>query len=372
MKYFDPNSKYTVEGRLRKRGLIRHSDEGVQKILFVLRPEEADIKAPYNKLTNQINSIISGETDLTGTTVARVKEIHDLYLNSRDKVLSTHSEASKSSKIAGNVLVNNLNKDLIEQSGDQVVDAVMSGLRREAKLSIIDYLEKDDDLIGALAAPYTVSKVKYDDVEINKLKDPSDKLSDVSGYSYSKQQDTGAGIVATALFSRMGSTSEPAFLNEPDNIKRPFFNSVKDPSISRKQNLTRLHMIRGRFGGPSKSENMVLGTSKSNNFHDESHYALTESKIEAALEWANKTKKSQKDIKEYEVRYKVAAKYGNLPAHVDKSLNKKYSDQAVIRPWWEKAAPESIETKWVLEMKYDDSKKNTVYGDRQEISLSVQ
>jgi hypothetical protein len=49
-------------------------------------------------------------------------------------------------------------------------------------------------------------------------------------------------------------------------------------------NLTRMHAIRGRFGGPGEADNMFLGTALSNNFSDQSHYRLVESPLQNFLQ----------------------------------------------------------------------------------------
>ncbi len=112
----------------------------------------------------------------------------------------------------------------------------------------------------------------------------------------------------TMIFDSLTGTTDPANLKWT-HLDMQNKNILKDPSVSRDQNLTRLHQIRGKFNGPSEAANMFLGTAKSNNFHSESHFSKVESPIEKFLV-------AQKS-KEKRVEYQVTPNFGTLPQFIE-------------------------------------------------------
>lgn len=140
---------------------------------------------------------------------------------------------------------------------------------------------------------------------------------------------TGAAGKSEVVFNKMTPTSEPANLNNwPKN---------EDLGIIRDKNnnhtLTRMHQIRGRFGGESKPANMFLGTALSNNFHENSHFAKTESWIEQALPQA----------KTSVISYTVEPQFGTVPTYISNRIaNANGRDDTwkqEMTAWCEQATP---------------------------------
>lgn len=73
------------------------------------------------------------------------------------------------------------------------------------------------------------------------------------------------------------ATTKPEFIPTMDDPE--ISNTIKDPSRNNKQRLTKMHMIRGRFGGPGDISNLRLGTASSNNHHCDSHFFKVEKPI---------------------------------------------------------------------------------------------
>ena len=89
---------------------------------------------------------------------------------------------------------------------------------------------------------------------------------------------------------KMQSTTSPA--DPPGMSKWKDKGYLADPSkITRKQALTRMHAVRGQFGGPSAAKNMFLGTALSNNFNSLSHFSQVEQPLENYLKGGPNTEK---------------------------------------------------------------------------------
>ncbi len=73
------------------------------------------------------------------------------------------------------------------------------------------------------------------------------------------------------------ATSKPDLI--PDMLDPEITTTIQDPSVSRAQRLTKMHMIRGRFDGPGDPSNLRLGTAMSNNISGDSHYYKVEKPI---------------------------------------------------------------------------------------------
>lgn len=116
-----------------------------------------------------------------------------------------------------------------------------------------------------------------------------------------------AGLpVASKTVTAMQPTSDPA---DPPNMA--FWKEkgyLKDPATSRNQALTRMHAIRGQFGGPSAANNMFLGTAKSNNFSDASHFRLVERPLQNFIEGAAKGQRG--------FHYTVSPNFGAIPGYM--------------------------------------------------------
>jgi hypothetical protein len=87
-----------------------------------------------------------------------------------------------------------------------------------------------------------------------------------------------------------------------------------DPSKMCKQALTRMHAVRGRFGGPSAPNNMFLGTALSNNFHTNSHYKEVEKPLESYLEAGKALEKRAFD-------YTVSPNFNHPPPYMLARIN---------------------------------------------------
>jgi hypothetical protein len=94
-----------------------------------------------------------------------------------------------------------------------------------------------------------------------------------------------------------------------------------DPSKMGKQSLTRMHAIRGRFGGPSAPNNMFLGTALSNNFHTNSHYKEVEKPLESYLTAGKSSEKRAFD-------YTVSPNFGVVPPYMVGRIN----DPTQVKP----------------------------------------
>jgi hypothetical protein len=140
---------------------------------------------------------------------------------------------------------------------------------------------------------------------------------------------TGAAGRSEITFSKMTDTSDPADLdNWPDTDEK--LNIIREKNDGNV--LTRMHQIRGRFGGASAAENMFLGTALSNNFHENSHYAQVESWIEQAMPLA----------KTSVINYIVEPQFGTIPTYIsDRIANSGESDQwqQDMTEWCEQATP---------------------------------
>jgi hypothetical protein len=98
-----------------------------------------------------------------------------------------------------------------------------------------------------------------------------------------------------------------------------------------------MHQIRGRFGGASDASNMFLGTALSNNFHDDSHFAKTESWIEQAIALGNSPV----------VNYIVEPQFGTIPGYIATriaSSGKSPTWKTAMTNWCQQATPSQYKT----------------------------
>lgn len=114
------------------------------------------------------------------------------------------------------------------------------------------------------------------------------------------------GATKSVIFHEMTKTTSPYDPVGMDNWKKT--NYIKDPSKNNRQNLTRMHAIRGRFGGPSAANNMFLGTALSNNFHADSHFKQVEQPLENFITRGPKGSRA--------VRYQVQPLIGSVPPYI--------------------------------------------------------
>jgi hypothetical protein len=117
---------------------------------------------------------------------------------------------------------------------------------------------------------------------------------------------------ANIAFSRVVATTSPADPLGMAHWKALGF--LDDPSRARKQALTRMHAIRGRFGGPSAPDNMFLGTAQSNNQNSQSHYSLVEKPLE---DYVRGAKLNDRRL----VNYTVTPITGNVPGYMQHRIN---------------------------------------------------
>ncbi|MBI3712165.1 MAG: DUF4157 domain-containing protein [Burkholderiales bacterium] len=87
---------------------------------------------------------------------------------------------------------------------------------------------------------------------------------------------------ASRMVTAMTATTAAADPPGAQAIRDLGDNYLRNPATG--HNLTRMHAIRGRFGGPGQANNMFLGTALSNNFNDQSHFRLVESPLQNFLQ----------------------------------------------------------------------------------------
>lgn len=116
---------------------------------------------------------------------------------------------------------------------------------------------------------------------------------------------TGSPVQANIYVTRtLSGKFDPADLLGMDEWKDAGL--LADPSKSNAQTLTRMHAVRGKFGGPTNANNMFLGTALSNNFNSDSHYKQVEQPIDAFLGTTGALG----------VDYTVRPNYDNLPQYI--------------------------------------------------------
>jgi hypothetical protein len=178
---------------------------------------------------------------------------------------------------------------------------VQPTMQMKGKVNINDdaSLEKEADVMGAKAlqfakysshAPLRQFKINPDllQLKIDPTKGfsktgaaPAAKAFTAGGTNALTSSPKGANVVV----KKSGATSSPADLNGMGTWRLKLL--LQDPSKGNAQVLTRMHAIRGKFGGPSDAENMFLGTALSNNFNPNSHYSQVESPIQSFLDTKN-------------------------------------------------------------------------------------
>jgi len=89
---------------------------------------------------------------------------------------------------------------------------------------------------------------------------------------------------------------------------------LRDPAKSNGQALTRMHAVRGRFGGPSSSDNMFLGTAPSNNFNNASHYTQVEKPLEDYL-----NDEGQDETRAFD--YRVTPNFDDIPQYMQNRID---------------------------------------------------
>ncbi len=89
---------------------------------------------------------------------------------------------------------------------------------------------------------------------------------------------------------------------------------LRDPAKSNGQALTRMHAVRGRFGGPSSSDNMFLGTAPSNNFNGASHYYQVEKPLEDYL-----NDEGQDETRAFD--YRVTPNFDDIPQYMQDRID---------------------------------------------------
>lgn len=92
----------------------------------------------------------------------------------------------------------------------------------------------------------------------------------------------------SACFDSLTKTSSPDSIPEMNDTEVK--QVISDPSKGDKQNLTKMHLIRGKFGGPGSVDNLKLGTAYSNLHSAQSHYNQVERPITEFINGAPKTR----------------------------------------------------------------------------------
>lgn len=121
------------------------------------------------------------------------------------------------------------------------------------------------------------------------------------------------------ILDLLTKTSKPEEIGDMGDSE--IHKTILDPSRNNKQRLTKMHLIRGRFGAPGEVENLKLGTALSNNFDDASHYAQVEKPI---ADFLNEDKGKRM------VDYKVTP-YGDPPAYFDARLQQHPSARDFVK-----------------------------------------
>ena len=96
---------------------------------------------------------------------------------------------------------------------------------------------------------------------------------------YGTQPLTGSPLRSEVFVNAEGPQTSPADLLGMNRLRSSGL--LNEPNSSR--TLTRMHVINGRFHGPSNCNNMVLGTAASNNSSPNSHYKEVEEPIRSFL-----------------------------------------------------------------------------------------
>lgn len=147
-------------------------------------------------------------------------------------------------------------------------------------------------------------------------------------FDASEKPTTKAVERANIYVTQVGDTTDPADLDGMSG----WLNYLKDPSKGDKQTLTRMHAIRGKFGGPSEPKNMFLGTAFSNNFNSGSHYSQVEKPIQDFL---------TKEPGRLGVDYTVIPDYSTQPSYITKryATIADRTERANFQAWAQNALP---------------------------------
>lgn len=111
-------------------------------------------------------------------------------------------------------------------------------------------------------------------------------------------------------------------------------NLLQDPQMN--QTLTRMHVINGRFWGPTASYNMVLGSHQDN----QTHYREIESQIYEFLRWNNFPDQGDTPVG---VSYSVYPSYFRVPTYIYSRFPQVWDvDYAEFRRWVASACPQNL------------------------------
>lgn len=143
-------------------------------------------------------------------------------------------------------------------------------------------------------------------------------VDDVDAWEYledGEMPDNGFGGLpptASKTVDAISATTAPA---DPEGMGtwRPK-GYLRDPAKSNGQALTRMHAVRGRFGGPSSSDNMFLGTAPSNNFNGASHYYEVELPLENYL-----NDEGQDESRAFD--YRVTPNFDDIPQYMQDRID---------------------------------------------------
>ncbi len=165
---------------------------------------------------------------------------------------------------------------------------------------------------------------------------------------------TGSPISTSVFVTKEKSQTSPANLKGMSTWSQ----YIKDPSRSNSQNLTRMHAINGTFYGPSKPDNMFLGTAASNNSNSMSHLHQVENPIRNFL----------KDKNALGVHYTVTPNYGHLPAYMSSRIAgiSNTTTRANFKSWAEEGIPNQYSCAATF------YRKNPVSGKNESIPQQVE
>ena len=151
---------------------------------------------------------------------------------------------------------------------------------------------------------------KKEEIKGNKNFSQEMNPGDVHGYNYD-------GNTWSVLLDRV-----PGGISSPDTI--PDMNEdyiaciITDPSMRNSQKLTRMHMVRAKFGGTNNTENLRFGTSASNNSNLNSHFHAVEVPISNYFVGNKESKR---------VDYRVNIKDASVPNYLQNRLNNQRYDE---------------------------------------------
>ncbi len=137
---------------------------------------------------------------------------------------------------------------------------------------------------------------------------------------------------------------------------------LSDPARGDRQTLTRMHAVRGQFGGPSAANNMFLGTAPSNNFNANSHFKQVEQPLQSYLTGGSKGSRA--------FDYRVTPTINSIPDWMKTRISKvTATDQSGLTAFANASMPSTF--KCEADLYLDDGKDKWVAKVDQTLSAAV-